>query len=73
MLQLVIRYTHSDMFGGVWYDVEYIKVSSKRRLSPNKVIEILQPHISLNGTTLQDVECELYCGGSLVDAYAPTR
>lgn len=73
MLQLVVRYAHSDMFGGMWYDTEYIKVSNRRRLSPNKIIEILQPHMSLNGTTLQGVECELYDGGSLIDAYAPTR
>lgn len=73
MLQVVIRYTHSGLFGGVWHDVEYIKVSNKRRLSPNKVIKILQPLMSLNGTTLQDVECELYQGGSLIDVYSPTR
>lgn len=73
MLQLVIRYTHSDTFGGVWYDTEYVKVSSKRRLTPNKIISILQPFMSLNGTTLQSVECELYNGGSLIDVYTPTR
>lgn len=73
MLQVVIRYTHSDIFGGEWHDTEYVRVSNKRRLTPNKVIEILQPFMSLNGTTLQDVECELYCGGSLIDVYAPTR
>ena len=73
MLQLVIRYTHSDLFGGEWHDTEYVRVSNKRRLTPNKIIAILQPHMSLNGTTLQDVECELYNGGSLIDMYAPTR
>lgn len=73
MLQLVIRYTHSDLFGGEWHDTEYVRVSNKRRLTPNKIIAILQPLMSLNGTTLQNVECELYQGGSLIDVYTPTR
>lgn len=73
MLQLVIKYTHSDLFGGEWHNTEYVRVSNKRRLTSNKIITILQPFMSLNGTSLQNVECELYQDGSLIDIYTPIR
>lgn len=72
MFELVVRYNHTTLFGDIYYNVKYIKVHNTQRHTTQQIIAYLSDK-QVIGVCIADIECELYCGGRLIDYYALNR